>query len=92
MGKIPLSPCLLVVHSKVFNVHESSFEFDYFDRFFFLFCFPLVEINTKGNSNGFALIHYYLTPKQMSCSVSLSLNWSLVLFHLSKIPLELQHA
>lgn len=36
MGKIPLSPCLLVVHSKVFNVHESSFEFGYFDRFFFV--------------------------------------------------------
>lgn len=35
MGKIPLSPFLLVVHSEVFNVHDFSFEFEYFDRFFF---------------------------------------------------------
>lgn len=90
MGKIPLSPCLLVVHSKVFNVHESSFEFEYFDRFFW-FCFTLVEINTKGNSNGFALIDCYITTKQISYSVNLSLNWNLALFHFSKKPLELQH-
>lgn len=90
MGKIPLSHYLLVVHFKVFNVHESSFEFEYFDRFFW-FCFPLVEINTKGNSNGFAFTDYYITTKQMSYSVSLSLNWNLALFHLSKKPLELQH-
>lgn len=90
VGKIPLSPCLRVVHSKVFNMHESIFE--YFGRSFLLFCFPLVEINTNGNSSVLALVHYYIAPEQISYSVSLSLNWSLALFCLSKKPLELQHA
>lgn len=35
MGKMPLFPFLLVVHSKVFVVNDYNFEFESFDFFFF---------------------------------------------------------
>lgn len=35
MGKMPLSPFFLVVHSKVFTVNDCNFEFEYFGGFFF---------------------------------------------------------